>query len=142
MAGMGFYNTYPTGVLFRLPALQKETRSWVELDFYQTYNRMKFEHRLRVEQWFIPDDYKNRLRYKLSLTFPVNRPQLIMGTFYFAFYDELFMPQYSQVLFDKNRFFGGGGYKMTGNTTVRLDALVKPITLHNFIQLKTISNWY
>jgi len=62
-------------------------------------------------------NYKNRLRYKLSLTVPVNKPLLTRGAFYLAFYDELFIPQYSQVFFDKNRFFGGGGYKMTENTT-------------------------
>ncbi len=140
LVGSGFYNTYTSGGLFLAPAVQNEIRTWLELDIKHAYKRLNFEHRLRIEQRFIPENYKNRFRYKLGLNLPVNNSLFTKGTLYFALYNEFFISQQEPFL-SKNRFFAGGGYKITGNTTFQVgcindtDYLPNTYSVKNYLQL-------
>ncbi len=117
--GTGFYNSYQKGVFFESPAIQKEFRTWLELSLKQTYHRLNFDHRIRIEQRFIPKNYKNRFRYRLALAIPVNKPQLVAGSIFLALYDELWMPQYGPLI-EKNRIYAGAGYRIKGNTSLQI----------------------
>jgi hypothetical protein len=138
--GSGIYNTYQTGGLFELPAVQKELRTWLELNFKQLYKRLIFEHRVRIEQRFIPENYKNRFRYRFGITLPVNKLKLVGGCLYIVVNDELWRPQYGPFL-EKNRFFAGAGYKLNENTTFQAGCMSdtnytsESHTLKNYLQL-------
>jgi hypothetical protein len=119
LIGTGFYNTDKPGELFQTPALQKEFRTWLELSFKQKFNRFNFDHRVRLEQRFIPDNYKNRLKYRLALTLPINKAELIPGCIYLSLNDELWMPQYGIVV-EKNRLYAGLGCKFSANAALQL----------------------
>ncbi len=120
--GTGFFNTDEPGGFFRTPALQKELRTWLELNLKQTFKRFYFEHRVRLEQRFISDKYKNRLKYRLGLLVPINKTEMVQGSIYLALGDELFMPQYGPVV-EKNRFYVGAGYKMNKNTVLQIGSI-------------------
>ena len=141
--GVGFYNTYEPGGFFRTPALQKELRTWLELNLKHSFKRIYFEHRVRLEQRFIGDIYKNRLKYRLGLLLPINKTELAQGTIYLVFNDELFMPQHGSVV-EKNRFYIGTGYKMNGNTSLQIGCVndteykSNSHTVKNYLQLSFI----
>jgi len=119
LIGTGLFNTDKPGELFQTPSLQKELRTWLELSFRQVFGRFNFDHRVRLEQRFIPGDYKNRLKYRLALVLPVNKAELIQGCLYLSLNDELWMPQYGVVV-EKNRLYAGLGYKLNRNMALQV----------------------
>lgn len=141
--GVGLYNTYQPGGFFQTPAQQKEFRTWQELTLKQIYKRFNFEHRARLEQRFIPENYKNRLKYRLGLIVPVNKAEMIQGSVYLTVADELFIPQYGPTV-EKNRFFAGAGYKMNENATLQIgcvsdtDYKSHEYSVKNYLQLMLI----
>lgn len=145
LIGTGFYNTDTPGELFRIP-MQKEFRTWLELSFKQKFNRFYFDHRVRVEQRFIPDNYKNRLKYRFALTLPVNRAELIPGCIYLSLNDELWMPQHGVVV-EKNRLYAGLGYKLNTNASLQLGYINDDnYTTHdhfikNYLQIMVLYNF-
>lgn len=70
-------------------------------------DRVTIQHRYRFEQRFVEDDFKLRFRYFLSLNIPVNAAK----TIYLSAYNEIFLNTKANV-FDRNRLYGGLGYKM------------------------------
>ena len=122
LLGTGFFNTDEPGGFFRTPALQKELRTWLELNLKQNFKRFYFEHRARLEQRFIGDNYKNRLKYRLGLLLPINKTDMTKGSLYLATSDELFMPQHGPVV-EKNRFYLGMGYKMNQKVTLQIGCI-------------------
>ena len=141
--GTGFYNIYQAGGLFQTPARQKEFRTWFELNYKNAFSRLNFENRLRVEQRFIPQNYKNRFRYRFGLMVPVNKKELVQGSIYIAVNDELWLPQYGPLI-EKNRFYAGIGYKFSRNTLFQMgcindnDYKSDGHSIKNFLQLMVI----
>lgn len=142
--GTGIFNTDLPGGFFRTPALQKELRTWLELNLKYSFNRFYFEHRIRLEQCFIGDIYKNRLKYRLGLLMPINKAELVYGSIYLAVVDELFIPQYGQRVVEKNRFYFGVGYKMNRNIALQIgcvndtDYIFNGHYVKNYLQLMLI----
>lgn len=108
--GTGFYHTFPDGGNFVTPATQRELRTWIELTSKQYIDRFNFEHRYRMEQRFTTNGYKNRYRYRLLLIIPLNNEKLENNTIYSSIYDEVFFTNLLPY-FERNRIFGGLGYK-------------------------------
>jgi len=144
LLGTGFFNTDEPGGFFRTPALQKEFRTWLELNLKQTFTRFYFEHRSRLEQRFLANNYKNRLKYRLGLLMPVNKAVLISGSIYVAVNDELFIPQHGVTLVEKNRLYLGMGYKINPNAAFQIgcvndtDYKSGGHTVKNYLQLMLI----
>lgn len=110
LLGTGFYHTFPPGGNFVTPSSQRELRTWIELTSKQYLDRFNFEHRYRIEQRFTSNGYKNRYRYRLLLVVPLNNQKLEDNTLFSAIFEEVFftnLPPY----FERNRIFGGLGYK-------------------------------
>ena len=122
LIGSGIYTTYQVGSLFQSPPKQKEFRTWFELNYKHVLGRLNFEHRGRIEQRFIPGNYKNRGKYRVGINIPVNQSKMVPGSLYLALADELFMPQHGPVV-EKNRFYAGGGYKININTAFQLGCI-------------------
>ena len=137
LLGTGIYDTYQPNELFRAPTLKKEFRTWLEMSYKQSLGRFSFEHRVRIEQRFIPENYKNRLRYRLASTLPINKAQLVPGCFFLSIYDELWIPQYRDGAFlDKNRFYSGLGYKKNENTTFSIGCMSDTNFKSNLVSYK------
>ena len=80
----------------------------------QTFQRVSFQHRYRFEQRFLESGFKMRMRYFLSLNIALNNKELVPKTLYLSAYNEIFINDRGN-LFDRNRIYGGLGYKMTQN---------------------------
>lgn len=99
-----------------------EHRIWQQLILINKVGRLKFEHRYRVEQRWVNDDYRNRLRYRLMVFLPLNKPVIEKGTWFLGVYDEIFMNT-KQTFFDRNRLYGALGYQLSKTTQVQVGYL-------------------
>ncbi len=83
--------------------------------------RTYINHRFRFEQRWVEDqDFRTRFRYNLLINIALNRKELIKGTFYYAFYNEIFINGERDIgddkeveYFDRNRFYNAIGYCIT-----------------------------
>jgi Protein of unknown function (DUF2490) len=89
-----------------------EHRIYQQLITRQAFGRLSIQHRYRFEQRFIEEDFKVRLRYFLSLNVALNKKQMTDKTLYLSAYNEIFMNT-EQVFFDRNRLYGGIGYRFS-----------------------------
>lgn len=103
--------------------LNVEKRLWEQLALTQSVSRLRLEHRYRLEQrWFrFRDDssaFRQRLRYRLNASLPLNAPTTTAGTVFLTAYDELFFNLQGPV-FERNRLYGGAGYQVSPHITVQ-----------------------
>lgn len=73
----------------------------------QVGSRVSLQHRYRFEQRWIEEDFRLRLRYFLGINVFVNDAK----TIYLSAYNEIFMNTVDSA-FDRNRLYGGLGYKL------------------------------
>lgn len=85
----------------------------------QNFGRVFLQHRYRIEERFLPDDFKMRFRYFLSLNVPINNKVLSKNTVYASFYNEIFLNGQKPV-FDRDRLYGGLGYVITRDLRLEL----------------------
>lgn len=131
-AGYGLIPSY----VFDSPQKEAETlehRIFQQLILTNTFDHLKFEHRYRIEQRWVNDDYKNRLRYRLMAFIPVNNKTMGPKTFFIGLYDEVFMNTKSR-FFDRNRLYGGIGYQFNSQVNVQTGLLYQ--------QLPTFGKYY
>lgn len=80
--------------------------------------RLHFQHRIRAEERFLPDDFKVRGRYFLSLNLPINHATITKNTVYLAAYNEIFLNAQDNI-FDRNRIYAGLGFGL--HESIRLE---------------------
>ena len=100
----------------------KEHRIFQQLILLNKVDRLKFEHRYRVEQRWVNSEYRNRLRYRLMVFLPLNKPKITTGTLFLGVYDELFMNT-KDTFFDRNRFYAALGYQINKTMQVQVGYL-------------------
>lgn len=118
LLGVGDYQTYSDGGSFEKPISAHETRLWQQLTMNHYLERIKFEHRYRIEQRWFTSGYRNRFRYRLNTVVPINKKKMGPKTFYLAAFDEIFLTN-KEPWFERNRFFVGGGYQFSDNFTLQ-----------------------
>lgn len=89
-----------------------EHRIYQQFITRQSFGRVNLQHRYRLEERFLPDDFKLRFRYFLSVNVPVNKVKMEKGAVYASFYNEIFI-QGESPLFDRNRVYGAIGYVLS-----------------------------
>jgi hypothetical protein len=139
-AGLGRYDTYQEGGDFVTPKANNEIRSWLQLQMYQTLNRLRFEHRYRAEQRWTSAGYRNRFRYRFNTILPLNGKKVVPGVFYLTCSNELFFTNRAPY-FERNRFFVGAGYEFSPLFTLQsgwmnqFDYRINDETGRNFFQI-------
>jgi len=118
LLGVGKYVTYTDGGSFVKPLSANETRFWQQLTMNQYLERIKFEHRYRIEQRWFSTGYRNRFRYRLNTVVPLNHIKMQPKTFYITAFDEIFLTNKAPY-FERNRVFGGFGYQFNKLFTVQ-----------------------
>lgn len=88
-----------------------EHRVYQQFITKQAIGRVAVQHRYRFEQRFIAEDFKVRFRYFLSVNVPLNNKAMLDKTVYLSAYNEIFLNA-KQTIFDRNRLYGGIGYKL------------------------------
>ncbi|WP_245581698.1 DUF2490 domain-containing protein [Rudanella lutea] len=119
----GRYATYDYNDLSAGP-LNTEKRLWEQLVINQYLDRLRFEHRYRIEQrWFQfrdgSDSFRSRIRYRLNVFLPLNNRKLTSKTFFLSSYDEIFLNPKGPA-FERNRLYAGLGYQFDRNFTMQV----------------------
>ena len=119
----------------------EEHRIWQQFLTTNKIGRTKFEHRYRIEERFIEKDFKTRFRYRIMLFYPLNRKLLETGTIYLGVYNELFING-EKTFFDRNRLYGGIGYKYSQNIEFQIGLLRQEVqtSVKTFLQFGMILN--
>ncbi len=139
-AGTGGYNSSLTGSFLDTQPSQKEFRLWFEAIYKHSLGRFYIDHRVRFDWRFTNLGNKDRVRYRLALNFPVNKPQIIENTIFLSGYNELYIGQ-SHPSYEKNKLFLGAGYKLNRHFSFQLgnvnqnDYKGSGIKCKNYLQL-------
>ena len=96
-----------------------EHRIYQQFITKQNLGSVKLSHRYRFEQRFVESDFKLRFRYFLSLNIPMFKGEKDSTKWYGSIYNEIFLNTKSSV-FDRNRLYGGLGYKLNSNVRFEL----------------------
>ncbi len=112
----GHYTTYQPDGNFKNPHLANEFRIWEQFILNNNINRLKLEHRYRLEQRFTALGYRNRLRYRLNAIYPINKTTIQKNTLYLSLYNEIFLNN-EGVYFEQNRMYVGMGYQINNRVT-------------------------
>jgi hypothetical protein len=123
------YGHITSGAFGDSDATSTESRIYQEANLPQKLGTKIFlNHRFRYEQrWVETQNFRTRYRYNLSLTLPLNQPDLTQNAVYLALYNELFINGQRDIgdnrqveLFDRNRLYGALGYSLRNNLRLQL----------------------
>lgn len=93
----------------------EEHRIFQQFITKQNIGSVSIQHRYRFEQRFVESDFRTRFRYFLSLNIPFKKE----SKYYLSAYNEIFLNGENRV-FDRNRIYGGLGYKVSKGIKVEL----------------------
>ncbi|UHG91103.1 DUF2490 domain-containing protein [Spirosoma oryzicola] len=128
------YGNYPE-VMGRA---EPENRLYEDISLKDQLGRLGLTHRLRLEQRWLGSrdqsgqgavqewEYQNRIRYQLSLEFPLQGKTIEDKEWYLNAFDELFIGFGRNVndnVFNQNRLSSGLGYQFTNNAKLELNYL-------------------
>lgn len=83
----------------------------------QKFGRFNLQHRYRLEERFLEDDFRMRFRYYLGFNIPLNNKEMLPKTLYLSAYNEFFLHLNSPV-FDRNRVYGALGFVINKNMKI------------------------
>jgi len=112
---------------------KKEHRIWQQYILNDKVGRVKLEHRFRYEQRWIEGDYRDRLRYRLMLFIPINKPVMQKGAVFLGLYNEIFLNT-RDTIFDRNRTYGAIGYQISKDISFQVGMMNQ--------QLNETNKWY
>ncbi|MER3330064.1 MAG: DUF2490 domain-containing protein [Candidatus Kapaibacterium sp.] len=115
-----------------------EHRIYQQFITKQSIGIVNLQHRYRFEQRFVEDDFKLRFRYFLAFNIPLNNEELVDNTTYLSFYNELFINSEGNI-FDRNRLYGGIGYKVNSNMRFELGYMNQFLGNENRDQINIVS---
>ena len=96
-----------------------EHRLYQQFITRQNFGRAFIQHRYRVEERFLSDDFQVRFRYFLSLNIAINNRAMIKNTVYASAYNEIFINGQSPI-FDRNRLYGALGFVINKNFRIEV----------------------
>ena len=105
-------------------------------------NKLRLQHRYRFEQRFVEEDFKLRWRYFLSANYPIAVDAAKGTEFYLSAYNEIFIGTKGN-FFDRNRLYGGLGYRLNANLRFELGYMNQFLGERNRDQLNLVCfiNW-
>ena len=95
-----------------------EHRIYQQFITRQEFGRVYLQHRYRLEERFLPSDFRMRFRYFLGLNVPITKPKMQKSALYASAYNEIFLNSEKPV-FDRDRVYGALGYAFS--KTVRVE---------------------
>ena len=117
-----------------------EHRIYQQFVTKQSFNRTAVQHRYRIEERFVEDDFRVRFRYFLATNVALTNDKLIPKTLYASAYNEIFINA-ENTLFDRNRIYGGLGYKFSDNLKTEVGYMNQRFNAGNRDQVNLIVNF-
>ncbi|AZA90003.1 DUF2490 domain-containing protein [Chryseobacterium sp. G0162] len=113
------------GFILSQPYVNGDKKENIEHRIFQQYitkqkfGRFNLQHRYRLEERFLEDDFRMRFRYMLGLNIPITQKEMLPKTLYASVYNEIFL-HFNSPTFDRNRVYGALGYVI--NKNMRIEA--------------------
>lgn len=113
------------GFILSQPYVNGDKKENIEHRIFQQYitkqkfGRFHLQHRYRLEERFLEDDFRMRFRYMLGLNIPITQKEMLPKTLYASVYNEIFL-HFNSPTFDRNRVYGALGYVI--NKNMRIEA--------------------
>ncbi|MBB6370489.1 DUF2490 domain-containing protein [Chryseobacterium shigense] len=113
------------GFILSQPYVNGEKRENIEHRIFQQFitkqkfGRFNLQHRYRLEERFLKDDFRMRFRYMLGLNIPITQKEMLPKSLYASVYNEIFL-HFDSPVFDRNRVYGALGYVI--NKNMRIEA--------------------
>jgi len=113
------------GFILSQPYVNGEKKENIEHRIFQQYitkqkfGRFYLQHRYRLEERFLEDDFRMRFRYMLGVNIPITQKEMLPKTLYASVYNEIFLHFNSRV-FDRNRVYGALGYVINKNMRIEV----------------------
>lgn len=85
----------------------------------QKFGRFNLQHRYRLEERFLQDNFRMRFRYMIGLNIPITQKEMLPKSLYASVYNEIFL-HFDSPVFDRNRVYGALGYVI--NKNMRMEA--------------------
>ncbi len=120
--GAGTYQTYKEGGNFVTPKNNDEFRIWPQFLLYQSVGKFKIEQRYRAELRFTSNGYRNRFRYRMSLSYPFGKSLAWGKPYSLSVSNELFFTD-KEPYFERNRAACNFMYKPKENVHFMLGYL-------------------
>lgn len=128
LMGYGFINTHNYVFNSDEKIETNEHRIFQQFITRQNFGILFLQHRYRIEERFLPDDFQMRFRYFLAINVPINKKTMDKNALYFSGYNELFI-RAEKPTFDRNRLYGALGYVI--NKNIKIEAGLMAQTLEN-----------
>lgn len=135
--GYGYIDTrnYLPGSNEKTPTA--EHRLYQQFLTRQNFGRFYLQHRYRLEERFLPDNFSLRFRYFLALNVPLNKPALTQGAWYLSAYNEIFLQRKTPV-YDRDRLYAGMGYVINKNFRTELAIMNQMLARDQRFQLQLV----
>jgi hypothetical protein len=85
----------------------------------QKITKLNVQHRYRLEERWVEEDFKMRFRYFLGLSHPIAKFNEETQSLYLSAYNEIFL-NFKETVFDRNRTYVGLGYKFNKKLKLEL----------------------
>lgn len=128
LLGYGFINTHKYLQNSDDKEQTNEHRVYQQFITKQKFGRVYLQHRYRLEERFLNNDFQLRLRYFLGINIPLNKKILEQNSFYFSSYNEIFINADAPI-FDRNRLYAALGFMP--NKHIKIEAGFMAQTLEN-----------
>ncbi len=137
LIGYGFINTQKYVPNSNQKIDTNEHRIYQQFITRQNFGRVFLQHRYRIEERFISDDFQLRFRYFLGINIPINKKMLDKNAVYISSYNEIFINAESP-LFDRNRLYGALGFVINKNFKVEAGFMTQTLEKSNRNQFQIV----
>lgn len=107
-----------------------EHRIYQQFITRQNFGSVFIQHRYRIEERFLPEDFQMRFRYFLGFNIPFNNKTMTEKTIYASAYNEVFLNAQNSI-FDRNRLYGAIGYVINKNFRTELGFMAQTVENSN-----------
>jgi hypothetical protein len=126
LLGYGFIQThsYTASGLKEDKVVKNEHRIYQQFITKQNFNNFYIQHRYRIEERFLIDNFKMRLRYFLGINKPITKKTMEKNAVYLSAYNEIFLND-EKPTFDRNRLYAAIGYCINKNIKIETGFMVQ-----------------
>ncbi len=137
LLGYGFINTQKYLTNSDQKADTNEHRIYQQFITRQSISRVFIQHRYRLEERFIADDFQLRFRYFLGINIPINKSTMDQNAIYLSSYNEIFINK-ENPLFDRNRLYGAVGFVINKDFKIEAGFMAQTLEKSNRNQFQIV----
>lgn len=137
LIGYGFINTQKYTPNSDNKFNINENRIYQQFITKQNFERIFIQHRYRLEERFIANDFQLRLRYFLGINIPINKKILEKNAIYISTYNEIFINT-EKPIFDRNRLYGALGFVIDKNFKIEAGFMAQTLENSNRNQFQIV----